>query len=271
MTILNTIIDSKRTEVQERKELVPVKKLESSNFFKSQPVSLVEYLNRTDRIGVIAEIKRKSPSKGVLHQNVSVEELSIGYMQAGASALSVLTDGPFFGGSLDDLRTARKFNFCPILQKDFMIDEYQIIEAKSAGADVILLLASVLTPEQIQRFAVLAHELKMEVLLEVHNPIELESCFNENIDVVGVNNRNLSDFTVNIETSLEMASLMPENTTCISESGIASAKDIVTLTQAGYSGFLIGETFMKTSQPMNTCRNLIKQVTLLSKGKGSTG
>ena len=169
MNILDQILAHKETEVAERKSLYPVKLLEKSIFFPTQPVSLKKYLLREDKSGIIAEIKRKSPSKGVINPHVSIERTSIGYMQAGASALSVLTDQKFFGGSNDDLMIARKFNYCPILRKDFVIDEYQIVEAKSIGADAILLIAAALAPEKLASLCAFAHTLKLEVLMEVHD------------------------------------------------------------------------------------------------------
>src|SRR5918993_1938530 len=169
MNILDQIIEHKRKEVSERKELYPIKFLEQSIFFGTQPVSLKRYIQREDKSGIIAELKRKSPSKGVINPHVSVERTSIGYMQAGASALSVLTDKNLFGGSNEDLTMARKFNFCPILRKDFTIDEYQIIEAKSIGADAILLIAAALDAPRLKTLASFAHTFGLEVLLEVHN------------------------------------------------------------------------------------------------------
>src|SRR6187200_1712301 len=192
MNILDQIIEHKRKEVSERKELYPIKFLEQSIFFGSQPVSLKKYIQREDKSGIIAEIKRKSPSKGIINPHVSVERTSIGYMQAGASALSVLTDKNFFGGSNEDLTVARKFNFCPILRKDFTIEEYQIVEAKSIGADAILLIAGILNHAKIKSLSELAHSLEMEVVLEIRDESELYSALNEFTDIVGVNNRNLN-------------------------------------------------------------------------------
>jgi indole-3-glycerol phosphate synthase len=259
MTMLDQIIERKRKDVEENKSLYPVKLLEKSVFFSSPCVSFRHYLNRKDKVGVIAEIKRRSPSKGIINNYVSVERTSIGYMQAGASALSVLTDTPFFGGKNEDLITARKFNYCPILRKDFMIDEYQILEAKSIGADVILLLANVLSPEKIKSFAKLAHELGMEVLLEIREKEELPAV-NEYVDAVGVNNRNLKDFSVNVEQSLQLAPLIPKEFIKVSESGISEAATIKTLQSAGFKGFLIGESFMKQSRPEQACARLIREV-----------
>src|ERR1041385_8398458 len=200
MDILEKIIAHKRKEVAERKSLYPVKLLEKSIYFSSPCVSLRKYLLRSDKVGVIAEFKRRSPSKGVINKYAPVERTSIGYMQAGASALSVLTDQEFFGGKNEALTMARKFNYCPILRKDFIIDEYQVIEAKSIGADAILLLANVLDAKKIKTFSATAKQLGLEIVLEVRDVKELSSV-NDSIDAVGVNNRDLRDFKVNIEQS----------------------------------------------------------------------
>lgn len=259
MNILEKIIAHKKKEVAERKALYPVKLLEKSIFYSSPTVSFKKYLLREDKAGIIAEFKRKSPSKGVINKYAPVERTSIGYMQAGASALSVLTDMEFFGGKNEDLTMARKFNYCPILRKDFMIDEYQIVEAKSIGADVILLLANVLDAKQIKQFAKFAKSLGLEVLLEVRDKEELKSAC-EFVDAVGVNNRNLKDFSVNVKQSFDMAKLIPKDFIKISESGIDSAKTIQDLKKAGFSGFLIGETFMKQSRPEIVCAQFIKEI-----------
>src|SRR3990170_4153020 len=220
MNILEEIIEHKRKEVFERKELYPVKFLEQSIFFGSQPVSLKKYIQREDKSGIIAEIKRKSPSKGIINPYVAVERTSIGYMQAGASALSILTDKNFFGGSNEDLTTARKYNFCPILRKDFTIDEYQIVEAKSIGADAILLIAAALEPSKLKSLADFAHTFGLEVLLEVHNEEELEGSLDAGADLIGVNNRDLKTFQLSIEVSKRLADLIPSTVVKVSESGI---------------------------------------------------
>lgn len=262
MNVLDQIIVQKQKEVAEKKSLYPVKLLERSTFFESPTVSFKKYLLREDKVGIIAEFKRKSPSKGIINKYADVERTSIGYMQAGASALSVLTDPEFFGGKNEDLTTARKFNYCPILRKDFIIDEYQIVETKSIGADVILLLANVLSTEQIKQFAQFAKSLGLEVLLEIRDKEELNSV-NEFVDAVGVNNRNLKDFSVNVSQSFELANLIPSEFIKISESGMALAKTIVELSDAGFKGFLMGETFMKNSRPEIACANFIKEVNTL--------
>ena len=249
MNILDQIVAYKRKEVEERKSLYPVKLLEQSIYFSTQPVSMRKYIQREDKSGIIAEFKRKSPSKGMINAHASVERTSIGYMQAGASALSVLTDKPSFGGSNDDLMVARKFNFCPILRKDFTVDEYQVIEAKSIGADAILLIAAVLEPVKSESLAALAHSFGMEVLLEVHHEAELKSNLEIGADLIGVNNRNLKTFEVSLDVSKQLAALIPPSVVRVSESGISTPEAILKLKQFGYEGFLMGENFMKHSRP----------------------
>ena len=259
MDILEKIVAHKQKEVAERKSLYPVKLLEKSLFFQGKTVSLSEYLKREDKSGIIAEIKRKSPSKGDINPFVSVERTSIAYMQAGASALSVLTDENFFGGKSEDLTEARKFNFCPILRKDFTIDEYQIIEAKSIGADAILLIAAILDKKQIDQFSRVAHLMGMETILEVHGEEELDKV-SHNVNIIGVNNRNLKTFETSVETSEKLIDKIPKDFTAISESGISDPETLQHLKSIGYDGFLIGEYFMKNSQPGKACRNFIRQL-----------
>lgn len=260
MDILEKIIAHKFKEVEERKSLFPVKLLEQSIYYNSETVSLKKYILREDKSGIIAEIKRKSPSKGVINAHVSIERTSIGYMQAGASALSVLTDTDFFGGKNEDLITARKFNFCPILRKDFTVDEYQIVEAKSIGADAILLIAAALDPDKLKQLAAFAKSLGLETLLEVHNEEELASSVNEHIDLVGVNNRNLKTFEVSIETSKSLAPLIPSDFVKVSESGISDPSTIIELRKAGFQGFLMGERFMHNSRPEKACARFIESL-----------
>ena len=256
MNTLEKIIAHKTKEVAERKALYPIPLLEKSVYFASQTVSLSKYLTREDKNGIIAEIKRHSPSKGYLNKYVNVERTSIGYMQAGASALSVLTDTEFFKGTSEDLKTARKFNFCPILRKDFIIDEYQIIESKSMGADAILLIAAVLTKAEVTKFVELAQSLNMEVLFEVHDQKELEK-LNEKVNVVGVNNRNLKTMDIDIGISLELANIIPPNFIKVSESGIKDVKTVQQLKSYGYTGFLMGSHFMKNPRPDLACKEFM--------------
>jgi len=259
MNILEKIVNHKKKEVAERKSLYPVSLLEKSIYFPTPVVSLKKYLTRPDKLGVIAEFKRKSPSKPTINLYAEVEKVSIGYMQAGASALSILTDQDFFGGSLADLTEARKYNFCPILRKDFIIDEYQLLEAKSAGADAVLLIAECLEKEQIKNLATTANGLGLEVLMEIHDLSGLEK-LNDHIDVLGVNNRDLTVFKTDIQNSVNIAPQIPTGQIKISESGIRTASDIVTLLAVGYDGFLIGEQFMKNANPGRACNELIYQV-----------
>ncbi|MTI38959.1 indole-3-glycerol phosphate synthase TrpC [Fulvivirga lutimaris] len=265
MDILEKIIAHKYKEVEERKSLFPTKLLEKSIYFNSDTVSLKKYILREDKSGIIAEIKRKSPSKGTINAHVSIERTSIGYMQAGASALSVLTDTDFFGGKNEDLITARKFNFCPILRKDFTVDEYQIVEAKSIGADAVLLIAAALEPVILKQLAAFAQSLGLETLLEVHNEEELNSSVNEHIDLVGVNNRNLKTFEVSIETSKSLASLIPSKFVKVSESGISDPRTIMDLRAVGFQGFLMGERFMQNSRPEKACARFIESLSQLEK------
>ncbi len=265
MNILDKIIAHKHKEVAERKSLYPVKLLEQSIFFSSPTVSLKKYVQRKDKSGIIAEIKRKSPSKGTINSNVSIERTSIGYMQAGASALSILTDKEFFGGSSDDLTMARKFNFCPILRKDFIVDEYQIVEAKSIGADAILLIAAALPVKRLNELALFAKSLGLEILMEVHTAEELTSNHEAEVDLVGVNNRDLKTFVVSLEISKKLAPFMPKEKVLISESGIDSPAAIVELRKHGYEGFLMGETFMKHSRPEQAAKDFIEELNQLTK------
>lgn len=260
MDILEKILDHKRQQVEERKSLFPLELLKKSIFFETPCVSMKKYLLREDRWGIIAEFKRKSPSQGVINDHASVEKVSIGYMQAGASGLSILTDSHFFGGKNQDLTTARKFNFCPILRKDFIVDEYQILEAKSIGADIILLIAAALDPASTKKYAEFAHSLGLEVLLEVHNQQELVQHLNPHLDLVGVNNRDLKNFNVSVETSMQLAASIPNEFVKVSESGISEPETIVELRKYGFNGFLIGQNFMMHSRPEKHCREFIQRL-----------
>lgn len=259
MNILETIIAHKRQELAEREALYPKALLERSTYFSAPTVSLKSYLLRPDKSGLIAEFKRASPSKGDINRFASVRDVSIGYMQAGASALSVLTDQKFFKGKSEDLTTARQFNYCPILRKDFVVDEYQIVEARSIGADAILLIAEVLTKEEVKSLAGTAKNLGLEVLLEVHSAAQLEKVCDE-VDCVGVNNRNLETFEVSLQTSVDLAQQIPTGKVRISESGIRSAADADMLRRHGFQGFLIGEMFMKTPDPAKTAARFIREL-----------
>ncbi|MCZ8022600.1 MAG: indole-3-glycerol phosphate synthase TrpC [Cyclobacteriaceae bacterium] len=257
MNILEKIVEKKKEEVAQRKELYPIKLLEKSLYFPGKTVSLKKYLKREGSSQIIAEFKKKSPSKGFINPYAQVEKISVGYMQAGAAALSILTDTEFFGGSNQDLLTARKFNFCPILRKDFIIDPYQIIESKSIGADVILLIAAILSEQESKELSAFAKSLELEVLLEVHDADEIKKSDLTHVDVVGINNRNLKTFEVSIENSMRLLSLLPKDKIKIAESGIDNIDTIKQLKEAGFEGFLMGEYFMKQPKPEWAAKQLI--------------
>jgi len=261
MNILDEIIAHKKKEVAEAKRTLPVHALEKSDLFASPTFSLREFVQRPDKTGIIAEFKRKSPSKGMINANASVESTTKGYVAAGASALSVLSDEKFFGGSNNDVKAARRFNQCPILRKEFMVDEYQFIEAKSIGADAILLIAAVLDPKQVKEFTRLAHSLKLEVLLEVHNQEELRNNIDSGADLIGVNNRDLKTFEVSLDTSKRLSEFIPSGTARVAESGITTPEDIIELRKFGYEGFLIGENFMKHEKPEEAARDFTRRLT----------
>ena len=262
MTILDKIIARKIEEIEERKLQVSIKELEMKGYFAKMTNSLKTSLLNPTSSGIIAEFKRKSPSKGIINANVMPEDVTRGYVEAGAACLSVLTDVDFFGGSDDDFLRARKANpTIPMIRKDFMIDEYQIIESKSLGADIILLIAANLTPLKVRELGKLTKELGMETLLEIHDEEELNRSFCEYIDVVGVNNRNLKNFSEqNVNASLELTDKIPKNCVKISESCISKIETIKLLKSAGYQGFLIGETFMKTENPAKALAELINRL-----------
>ena len=246
MDILSKIVRDKRQEVALRKALIPKFQLERSILFERETYSLANNL-KASATGIIAEHKRRSPSKQVINHDLNVFDVAEGYENAGASGMSVLTDGKYFGGSLDDLLVARSSCELPILRKEFIIDEYQIIEAKAYGADVILLIAAILNREQIEKFSKLAKELGLDVLLEIHNEDELHKSVMPSLDMIGVNNRNLKTFEVSLETSKTLSTLIPDDFVKVSESGISNVQAIKELQQFGYKGFLIGENFMKTN------------------------
>jgi indole-3-glycerol phosphate synthase len=257
-TILDTIIAHKKEEVAAQKKQVTLNDLlkqERKRTFYSLKKSLTE----THSSGIIAEFKRKSPSKDWINQQARPELIVPAYQKAGASGVSILTDSHFFGGSLSDLTAAAVLVEMPILRKEFIVDEYQIIEAAKAGADLILLIAACLEPEQVLHLAKVAHENGLEVLLEIHNQKELRH-ITEEVDLVGVNNRDLHTFKTSLETSVELSPFIPDRCIKISESGLTSALDINYLRHFGFRGFLIGESFMKTADPGNACSRFINEI-----------
>lgn len=257
MTILDKIIATKKEEVAKAKKKISVSGLSDSEFFARESFSLKKSVK--EKTGIIAEFKRQSPSKGIINDKVKPLEVVSAYEQFGASGISILTDTPYFGGSFQDLISVRNEIKIPILRKDFMIDEYQFFEAKSWGADVVLLIAACLSPSQVQEYTELAHELGMEVLLEIHTEEELKH-FNQNIDLVGINNRNLKDFKVDLEHSVRLKNLLPKDTLSVAESGIYSLKDFQFLKEKGFDAFLMGEFFMKNENPAHTFEEFSKQI-----------
>jgi len=259
MHILDKIVVAKRREVALKKSLIPIKQLEKSKLMQRDTLSLTNRLSQSNS-GIISEHKRRSPSKAAINTSLSVEDVIKGYTAAGVSGISVLTDGQFFGGSLDDLLLARASTSCPLLRKEFIIDEYQLLEARAHGADVILLIAAILTTDQIRSLSMLASDLGLEVLLEVHNIEELERSLFPEIDIIGVNNRNLKTFEVSVENSIALADKIPDRFLKISESGIDSIETIKKLRTYGYRGFLIGEQFMRSEDPGKSARAYIEKL-----------
>ena len=249
MDILETIVAAKRKEVEKLKPMSSIERFERDGFFwQIANRSLVKHLLLPGSTGIIAEFKRKSPSKGWFKtKELEVEPVVVSYNKH-AAGISVLTDGEFFGGDLDDLIQTKVVTDIPVLRKDFIIDKWQIAEAKAFGADVILLIAACLTPAEVKEFAAYANSIGLESILEVHNEEELGHCCDE-VSMVGVNNRNLKTFEVDINTSLQLINKIPAGKPAIAESGISSVEAIVTLRDAGFKGFLIGENFMKEEQP----------------------
>lgn len=258
MNILDKIIEQKKVELIQRKREKTLYNLQSTELYSRKRFSLRQFLLDPEKTGIIAEFKRKSPSKGIINNTSTVEEVTGAYAENGASGLSVLTDTEFFGGCTEDLVRAR-VNPLPILRKDFIIDEYQLMEARSMGADVILLIAACLSPTQVKELAAKAKFLGLEILLEIHNEDELKHICDD-VDLVGVNNRNLKDFQVDVETSVKLSRLIPGNKIKISESGIDNISAIQRLKNFDYKGFLMGEYFMKQPDPSIAFARFVQQL-----------
>ncbi|MDR0349624.1 MAG: indole-3-glycerol phosphate synthase TrpC [Tannerella sp.] len=266
--ILTSIIANKRIEIRNQKEAVPVDAMLSFGIHRmDRPVVSMRKALEKSKSGIIAEFKRKSPSKGWLHPHVQVKEVAPAYQEGGASACSILTDGDYFGGSFADLQQARQWVDIPLLRKDFVIDEYQLFQARILGADAVLLIAAALTKQACLHLAAMAHTLELEVLLEIHNETELDY-LTPDIDMLGVNNRNLGTFDTAIDNSFRLIEEMQKQAgkgenapVFISESGISSVDAVRQLRTAGFRGFLIGETFMKTAAPGETLHTFVSQLT----------
>lgn len=258
MNILDTIIASKKEEVAKNKQLISADKLRQTLGFNRPVFSLKQFLQDETKTGIIAEFKRRSPSKGIINDKADVIEVTKAYTENGASCLSVLTDSDFFGGSSNDLFKAR-VNKIPILRKDFIIDEYQVEEARAMGADVILLIAACLSPQRVKELAFFAKSLQLEVLLEINNEEELQHICDET-EIVGVNNRDLKTFSVDINRSIELSKKIPADKLKIAESGIDNIETMLTFKKAGFKGFLIGEHFMKQPDPTIAFAEFVKQL-----------
>lgn len=268
--ILSEIIAHKRIEIELQKQTISLEQLQEQAEIMLQAGTTADgshccrsmkYSLANSATGIISEFKRRSPSKGWINEAANAEIIPASYEAAGAAALSILTDEKFFGGSLRDIRTARPLVNIPILRKDFIIDEYQLLQARIVGADAVLLIAACLTPEQCSTLTAQAHVLGLEVLLEIHSPSEL-AYVNKEVDMVGVNNRNLGSFVTDIDNSFRLAPQLREtgSSLLVSESGISNPETIRRLRTAGFRGFLIGETFMKTPSPGETLQNMIAEI-----------
>ena len=259
MNILEKITSNTRIVVEERRKLLPITVLEESMYMNREVISLKNNLEK-GLFGIISEFKKQSPSKGIIHENADVEAIVSKYEEAGASGCSILTDEKFFGGCNADLVHARQKVNVPILRKDFIIDEYQLFEAKALGADVILLIASCLTPVELKNYGNLAVDLGMEVLYEVHTQEDLDKIHDLDNKLIGINNRNLKTFEVDLEHSVKLANQIPDSCIKISESGISDPRIISGLKEYGFQGFLIGENFMNQEHPGVACQEFINQI-----------
>lgn len=260
--MLEKIIDHTQKRVAELKRKFNTGYFEESPLFHSPTVSLRDYLLREDKNGIIAEFKRCSPSKGDLNVYASVQETTIGYMRAGCSGLSVLTEPDFFKGANSFLSEARLHNFCPILRKDFIIDPIQVYEARAIGADAVLLLARVLDSVQLLELTNCALSLGLEIVLEVDDELMMEKILPEHT-IVGINSRNLGDMSVDSSRFNRFKPYVPEGKIVIAESGIKLVNQILDLKKIGYNGFLIGSLFMQASNPARACMDFCKELDLV--------
>ena len=259
MKILDKIVRDKKLEVDKLSSNSSIKELESSSLFSRKCISLKDSILKSSG-GIICEFKRRSPSNNDINYKSSISEVVKGYQKAGAAGLSILTNKQYFDGDIQDILEIRDIASIPILRKEFIVSEYQIIEAKSIGSDAILLIASILSKEEIKNYSSLAKDIGLEVLFEIHDAEELEKLSGENIDIIGVNNRNLDTLEIDLQNSVNLYSKIPNSFVKISESGISKVESILKLREVGYQGFLIGENFMKTDDPFESAYNFIKEV-----------
>lgn len=267
MSILTEIAAAKAKELDICKKQTSIKDLEKSEFFNRQTISFRNSLKQSPT-GIISEFKRKSPSKGWINESARPETVCSAYQRSGASALSVLTNSEYFGGSNNDVISARRTTTLPILRKEFVIDEYQIYEAKAIGADAILLIAALLTPQQVKDFASQAKKIGLETVLEIHDEKELDH-LTYNVDMVGINNRNLADFKVDTKASFKLGEVLPKDFLKISESGLSEPSTISDLRLVGFKGFLMGQTFMQEKNPGIACKEFIDRLKLFLPDKNA--
>ena len=259
MKILDKIVRDKKLEVDRLSSNSSIKELENSSLFSRQCISLKDSILKSSG-GIICEFKRRSPSNNNINYKSNISEVVKGYQKAGAAGLSILTNKQYFDGDIQDILEIRDITSIPILRKEFIISEYQIIEAKSIGSDAILLIASILSKEEIKNYSSLAKNIGLEVLFEIHDAEELEKISGENIDIIGVNNRNLDTLEIDLQNSVDLYNKIPNSFVKISESGISEVESILKLREVGYQGFLIGEKFMRTDNPFESAYNFIKEV-----------
>ncbi len=261
-SILSKIVDRKKIEVREKKRVASAISLERSTKFSDETRGFAASLRENSRRkpAIIAEIKRGSPSLGCIRPEMDVKFQAAAYDRGGASALSVLTDSDFFYADEHDFPEVHNSTTLPILRKEFIIDEYQVVESKAMGADCILLIMTILKDHCAQTLSQLAHELSMDVLVEVHSSTELQRVLdNIDFDLIGVNNRNLSTFETSLNTVLELANLVGDQTYLVAESGLSSAVDISNLYERGINKFLVGEAFIRSSNPEETVRSFVER------------
>lgn len=259
MKILDKIVEDKKIEINKLLSNSSISKLENSHLFSRKCISLKESI-KNNNSGIICEFKRRSPSNQNINYISSLSDVVSGYEEAGAAGLSILTNKKYFDGDTQDIIDIRDISNLPILRKEFIISEYQVIEAKSIGSDAILLIASILSEEEIIGYSSLAKSIGLEVLLEIHSEDELYKISGDDIDIVGVNNRNLDTLEIDLNNSIELYGKIPSKFVKISESGISEVESILKLKEVGYNGFLIGEKFMKTNNPMESAYNFIKKI-----------
>jgi len=259
MKILDKIVEDKKIEINKLLSNSSISKLENSHLFSRKCISLKESI-KNNNSGIICEFKRRSPSNQNINYISSLSDVVSGYEEAGAAGLSILTNKKYFDGDTQDIIDIREISNLPILRKEFIISEYQVIEAKSIGSDAILLIASILSEEEIIGYSSLAKSIGLEVLLEIHSEDELYKISGDDIDIVGVNNRNLDTLEIDLNNSIELYGKIPSKFVKISESGISKVESILKLKEVGYNGFLIGEKFMKTNNPMESAYDFIKKI-----------